>query len=42
MANHGKIQKAESSWADFPAIGEWMSKCSVTGIATGQVINSLW
>ncbi len=40
VADH--FQQAESSWADFPAVGEWMGKCSVTGVATGRIINSLW
>jgi hypothetical protein len=36
------FQKAESSWTDFPAVLEWMGKCSVTGTPAAPIINSLW
>ena len=40
VADH--FQQAGASWADFPATGEWMGKCSVTGVAAAPIINSLW
>ena len=40
VADH--FEKAESSWQDFPAVVEWMGKCSVTGAAVAPIINSLW
>jgi hypothetical protein len=40
VANH--FQMADSAWKDFPAVVEWMGKCSVTGTAAAPIINSLW
>ena len=40
VADH--FQQAESSWADFSAVGEWMGQCSVTGVAVAPIIRSLW
>ncbi len=40
VADH--MQQAEASWPDFPAVGEWMEKCKVTGVAAAPIINSLW
>jgi hypothetical protein len=40
VADH--FQKAESGWKDFPAVVEWMGKCSVTGVPAAPIINSLW
>ena len=36
------FQQAEASWEDFQALGEWMEKCKVTGVAAAPIINSLW
>ncbi|MDH3223794.1 MAG: hypothetical protein OEO23_08760, partial [Gemmatimonadota bacterium] len=40
IADHFK--RAESSWADFPAVGAWMAQCSVTGVPAAPIISSLW
>lgn len=34
--------QAMESWEDFPALGEWLGKCRVSGTPTGSVVNSLW
>jgi hypothetical protein len=36
------MQQAEASWQDFPAVGEWMEKCTVSGAAAAPIVNSLW
>ena len=40
VADH--MHRAESSWQDFPDLVKWMEKCTVTGVPTAQIINSLW
>ncbi len=40
VADH--FEQAESGWKDFPAVGKWMEKCTVTGVAAAPIINSLW
>jgi hypothetical protein len=40
VADH--FQQAEASWADFPAVLEWMGQCSVSGAAAAPILNSLW
>ena len=40
VADH--FEQAQSSWADFPAVVEWMGKCKVSGVAAAPIINSLW
>jgi hypothetical protein len=40
VADH--FQQAESSWKDFEAVGSWMEKCTVTGLAGASIVNSLW
>lgn len=40
VANH--FEQAQSSWKDFPAVVEWMGKCSVSGSPVASIINSLW
>jgi hypothetical protein len=40
VADH--FQQAESGWKDFEAVGKWMEKCTVTGVAAAPIINSLW
>ena len=40
VVNH--FQLAQSGWKDFPAVVEWMGKCSVTGVPAAPIINSLW
>lgn len=34
--------QAMASWRDFPALGNWLQKCKVTGVAAAPIINSLW
>lgn len=34
--------QAMEGWEDFPALGEWLGKCRVSGTPTGSVFNSLW
>lgn len=36
------FQQAMASWQDFPALGNWLQKCKVTGVAAAPIINSLW
>ncbi|CAN5240604.1 hypothetical protein BH23GEM2_BH23GEM2_19150 [soil metagenome] len=36
------FEQAMSSWQDFPALGKWLEKCKVTGVAAAPIINSLW
>lgn len=40
VADH--FERADATWADFPAVVEWMSNCSVTGVAIAPIVNSLW
>ena len=40
VAKH--IQKAIEEWQDFPAFGEWLSRCEVAGAPAAPVIHSLW
>ena len=40
VANH--FQMAMDSWQDFPALGEWLEKCQITGVPAASIINSLW
>ena len=40
VADHFK--QAGASWQDFPALGEWLEKCKVTGVPAAPIINSLW
>ena len=30
------------NWKDFPAVGNWIGKCKMTGVAAALIINSLW
>lgn len=34
--------QALASWKDFPALGEWLQKCKVTGVPAAPIFNSLW
>ena len=34
--------KAMDGWGDFPALGEWLEKCTVTGLPAARIFNSLW
>ena len=36
------FQQAVASWKDFPAVGAWLAKCTVTGVPAAPIINSLW
>lgn len=36
------FEQAQASWQDFPALMEWLSKCSVTGVPAAPIVNSLW
>jgi quinol monooxygenase YgiN len=40
VADH--FQQASTTWKDFPALGQWLEKCKVTGVAAAPIINSLW
>ncbi len=40
IADH--FQQAEASWQDFPALGDWLAKCTITGVPAAPIINSLW
>jgi hypothetical protein len=40
VSNH--FAEGQKSWEDFPALGQWLGKCSVTGAPAAPVINSLW
>ena len=40
VANH--FQLATDTWQDFPALGEWLGKCTIVGVPTAPIINSLW
>lgn len=35
-------KRGAESWTDFPAFGEWASKCTVTTLHSSPVIHSLW
>jgi len=34
--------QAMSGWKDFPALGEWLAKCKVSGAPAAPIFNSLW
>lgn len=36
------FQQAMESWDDFPALVDWLGKCSVTGLPAAPIGNSLW
>ncbi len=40
VADH--FQQAQASWQDFSALGEWLEKCTFTGVSAAPIINSLW
>jgi len=40
VADH--FEQAASSWQDFPALMEWMEKCTVTAVPAAPIFNSLW
>ncbi len=40
VADH--FQRAQESWEDFPALVEWLGKCSLYGTPASPIINSLW
>ena len=40
VADH--FEQAASSWKDFPALMEWMEKCTVTAVPAAPIFNSLW
>ncbi len=40
VADH--FQQAQASWQDFSALGEWLEKCTITGVSAAPIINSLW
>ena len=40
VADH--FEQAQSSWQDFPALGEWLGKCKISGVSAAPIINSLW
>jgi hypothetical protein len=40
VADH--FEQAGASWQDFPALGNWLEKCKITGLPAAPIINSLW
>ena len=40
VADH--FQQAMASWKDFPSLGAWLGKCTVTGVPAAPIFNSLW
>ena len=40
VADH--FEMSESSWQDFPALIQWLEKCTVTGLPAAKIVNSLW
>lgn len=36
------LERAKSSWSEFPALGAWMQNCDVTAVRTARIFNSLW
>ena len=38
----GHFEQAMGSWADFEPLLAWLEKCSVTGVPTAPISNSLW
>ena len=40
VADH--FEQAMASWEDFPALGAWLEKCTVTGVSVAPISNSLW
>lgn len=34
--------QAMADWREFPALGEWLKQCQVTGAPAAQIFNSLW
>jgi hypothetical protein len=40
VADH--FQQSASNWQDFPALLQWLQKCTVTGLPAAPIINSLW
>ncbi len=40
VANHFKL--AMETWKEFPALAEWLGKCTMTGVPAAPIINSLW
>ena len=36
------LEQAQSKWEDFPALGAWMQRCTVTAVRTARIFNSLW
>lgn len=40
VENHFKL--AMETWDDFPALGEWLGRCKMSGVAASPIVNSLW
>jgi len=36
------FEQAAQSWKDFPAMGAWMQKCTVTFVSAAPIVNALW
>jgi hypothetical protein len=36
------FQQTMANWKDFPALGKWLEKVKVSGVAAAPIINSLW
>jgi hypothetical protein len=31
-----------AAWTEFPALGEWLKKCTIVGVTSARIFNSLW
>lgn len=40
VSNH--FQLAQNTWEEFPALVEWLGKCSMVGTPAAPIVNSLW
>lgn len=40
VADH--FERAQTSWQDFPALGDWLEHCTITGVSAAPIVNSLW
>jgi hypothetical protein len=40
VANHWRL--GAETWSDFPALGDWASRCKVTAVHGSPVVHALW
>ncbi len=36
------FEQATSTWAGFPALGQWLEHCEISGVLAAPIVNSLW